>query len=392
MKSPVWFPAFILISLTSSVIAESKPSVLYLGDSLSIGAFGQSFDSSMRKSGFEVHTVVAGGASPYYWLRSYQALPCTIGYWEKSPSSERRMGYIRAVTKLEDLIDDHEPDIVVVQTGINLYATLRSRRRSKEDNVAEVTSLVEQMCYSISKGGAVSYWVLPPHSHEMRYPRELQDELAGIMTSVVERYEGIVFDSQSVTQFVDPYPATDGIHYGPTEARGWAEKVSLHFTNSLGSLEEEGVQVVSAVPVQPILVEGAEREKVRTLGSNVEPLARPGSDADVGNQLAEVELELRLVAKSEIQHLSELDYSHALGVFEYEVVRDMSGNYPHDRIRVAHGIVFNRRFTAAASREIGSSIALRLVPLSSYRTLATWQVKDDLRTDLSMPLYTPKLD
>src|SRR6056297_367073 len=180
--------------------AARAPRVLYLGDSLSIGAFGQTLDQSMRASGFEVHTVVAGGASPYYWLKNYQPLPCTIGFWEKSPSSERRVGYVRAVPKLEDLLESHEPNVVVVQTGINLYATLRSKRRTKADNVAEVTSLIEQMCYSIAKSGAISYWVLPPHSHEQRYPKALQDELASIMRDVVHRYEGKVFESQRVTR------------------------------------------------------------------------------------------------------------------------------------------------------------------------------------------------
>ncbi|MDF1849491.1 MAG: hypothetical protein P1U85_01565 [Verrucomicrobiales bacterium] len=139
-------------------VGYSKSSrVLYLGDSLSIGAFGKTFDQSLRSSGFEVHTVVAGGASPYYWLKNYQSLPCTIGFWEKSPSIERRVGYVRAVPKIEDLLETHQPQVVVVQTGINLYATLRSKRRAKEDNVAEVTSLIEQMCYSIAQAGATSY-------------------------------------------------------------------------------------------------------------------------------------------------------------------------------------------------------------------------------------------
>lgn len=58
-----------------SLQAATAPRILYLGDSLSIGAFGQTLDQSMRSAGFEVHTAVAGGASPYYWLRSHQSLP-----------------------------------------------------------------------------------------------------------------------------------------------------------------------------------------------------------------------------------------------------------------------------------------------------------------------------
>lgn len=365
-----------------SLEAARTARVLYLGDSLSIGAFGRTFDQSMRSSGFEVHTVVAGGASPYYWLKNYQSLPCTIGFWEKSPSSERRVGYVRAVPKLEDLLETHQPHVVVVQTGINLYATLRSKRRTKEANVAEVTSLIEQMCFSIAKSGATSYWVLPPHSHEQRYPKALQEELASIMRTVVNRYEGRVFESQQVTRFDDPYPATDGIHYGPEEARGWAQKVSLHFNDFMKvSPKAPTPQIVRALPIQTpapsSLTSGHSSMKSSSTG---------------GAPMEELDLVLKLLEKSEIKNLNEMPYSNALGLYEYEVLEDRLGNYPFDRIRIAHGIVFGRKYTGAASREIGATIAIKVVPLSKYKTLSTWQMADDLRMNLELPVYTPKLD
>ena len=54
--------------------------------------------------------------------------------------------------------------------------------------------------------------------------------------------------------------------------------------------------------------------------------------------------------------------------------------------------VFNRKFTSIARAEIGGQITLRLVPLSKYRSLQTWQTVDDLRPNFELPLYTPKLD
>lgn len=382
----VVFSAIFCACPNLSQAASSGPRVLYLGDSLSIGAFGKTFDHSMRTSGFDVHTVVAGGASPYYWLKSYQSLPCTIGFWEKTPTSERRVGYVRAVPKLEDLLDIHKPKVVVVQTGINLYATLRSKRRAKPENVVEVQSLIEKMCYSIADSGAISYWVLPPHSHEDRYPKSLQDELGSIMRGVVSKYEGEVFESQQVTRFDDPYPATDGIHYGPTEARGWAQKVSQHF-NQFMQVDFKPVakaRVARALPIQS-KPRSAPAPKLQ-IGSS------SSSSGSVAKQPAEVDLNLKLVEKSEIKHVSELDYSNALGVYEYEVVDDRLGNYPFDRIRVAHGIVIGRKHTRTADKEIGSTISLSLAPLSKYKVLSTWQLVDQLRPNFELPLYTPKLD
>ncbi len=376
--------SFVLVSslLPETGAADNRQKILYLGDSLSIGAFGASFDSALRSSGFEVHTVVAGGASPYYWLRHYQALPCTIGFWEKTDASERRVGYVRAVPKLEDMIADSKPNVVVVQTGINLYATLRSKRRAKEENVEEVRSLIDQMCYSIAQGGALSYWILPPHSHEERYSLDLQEELANLMREVVEKYEGKVFESQKVTKFVDPYPATDGIHYGPEEARGWATKVSQDFNEFMQVAPQQAVgSVIRAVPLQSYERGPADQNAVTAIS---EATIMPGS--------AEVELKVKLEAKSEIGNLAELDYANALGVYEYRVVQDVRGNYPFDRIRIAQGIVFGRKLTGAARFEIGSEMDLCLVPLSKYPSLSTWQIVDDLRPNFEMPLYTPKLD
>jgi hypothetical protein len=357
----------------------AKSRVLYLGDSMSIGAFGQTLDSSMRSSGFQVHTVVAGGATPYYWLKSYQPLPCTIGFWEKSEEGERRLGYVRAVPKIEDLMSMTKPNVVVVQTGINLYATLRSKRRPKEENVKEISSLVERMCYVIAESGALSYWVLPPHSHEERYSKELQDELASIMRGIVEKYEGTVFESQKVTKFVDPYPATDGIHYGPAEARGWAEKVSQHFNTFMKVAPSEAPRVL--VKASPLQTPPSDR------GS---PAAVPGDES--ANLPGEVALRIRLESKSGIANPAELDYANALGLYEYQVVKDLRGNYPFDKIRIAQGIVFGRKLTGAARAEIGSETELVLVPLSKYKNLSTWQIIDDLRPNFEIPVYTPKLD
>jgi hypothetical protein len=286
------------------------------------------------------------------------------------------------VPKLEDLLELHEPNVVVVQTGSNLYATLRSKRRTKEENVSEVTSLIQQMCYSIAKSGAVSYWVLPPHSHEQRYPKSLQEELSSIMRDVVNEYEGRVFESQKVTRFDDPYPATDGIHYGPEDARGWAQKVSLHFNDFMKvSPSPSAPAIVRALPIQT-------PSAVSSSGGHSSMETNKVS----GLPMEELDLVLKLVEKSEIQNLNELPYANALGLYEYEVIDDRLGNYPYDKIRIAHGIVFGRTYTGAATREIGSSISMRVVPLSNDKTLSTWEMVDDLRMNRELPIYTPKLD
>ena len=62
-----------------------------------------------------------------------------------------------------------------------------------------------------------------------RYPRELQDEMFQIMKLTASRY-GPVFNSQEVTTYTDPYPRTDGIHYGSKDANAWGNLVAEEVT------------------------------------------------------------------------------------------------------------------------------------------------------------------
>ena len=203
--------------------------VLFLGDSLSIGEFGRTFDRKLRDAGFEVYTSVAGGGTPYYWLSEYPPVSIDIAYWERTPASERRLPGISPVPKLEPLLAKWKPDVVVVQTGTNLYAPLRSKKRSKAENTREIESLIEKMCRAVSANGRRQcYWITPPAAHTERYPKALQDQMFEIMRHVAGRY-GPVFNSRQVTTYTEPYPQSDGIHPGSTAARKWAEKVARDF-------------------------------------------------------------------------------------------------------------------------------------------------------------------
>jgi lysophospholipase L1-like esterase len=206
--------------------------VLFLGDSFSMGAFGKTFDQTLRNAGFEVYTSIAGGGTPYYWLNDYSPVSINIGYWERTPDAQRRLSSIGAVPKVEALMAKWDPDIVVVQTGTNLYSTLRSKRRSKEANVQEVESLISKMGRSVTSGGQRRcYWITPPDAHPGRYPPELQSEMLQIMRRAGGRY-GRVFDSYAVTEFTEDYPPSDGIHLGPSDARRWGERAARDFVGS----------------------------------------------------------------------------------------------------------------------------------------------------------------
>ena len=347
----------------------------------------------MRNDGLEVYTVVAGGASPYYWLKSYESIPSSIGYWEKFPNSEKRLQYIRAVPKLESLMEKHHPDVVVVQTGINLYATLRSKRHSKKEDREKVASLIDQMCFAIARAGARSYWILPPRSHVRKYPEALQEELRQIMTDRVRHFDGEIFESQNCTKFTDPYPATDGIHYGAEDSIRWAKKVALHFANYM-KVTPSGrpPKIAKGLPLQTDTssLSGTTIPHLRAIPVSLPD--RPGASTSANGKSEPVDLILKLVKKSELRNPNQAPYENALGMFEYKVIKDKKGNYQFDRIRVVHGIMFHNRPTSSARRKLGDEIELLLVPFSKYPGLRNWYMQDDLRQNLALPIYTPELN
>ena len=345
--------------------------ILYLGDSMSMGAFGKTFDSRLREEGFSVYTYVAGGATPYYWLSKYAPIASNIGFWHKSPFEDRRIRKIDAVPKVEGLIEDCDPDIVVVQTGTNLYASLVSKRRTREGNVQEVEGLCRNMARAVTKDGIKCYWIAPPSSHPERYPVGLQQEMEELMKRVVGKY-GRVFDSRRVTEYIDPYPKNDGIHYGPTEARQWARIVAddfVHYARSRGNVPPEAVDDPSGLAVH-------EKDE------------EPGISRDV--EWGEIDVTIQLKTKTNLPPKSIVTYKSCLVLYEYEVIEVHSGYYPFATIRVAHYGVLNRKATAKARYNIGAERSWQIVPLDRYPSMLRLQMIDDLDSDFQKPIYVIK--
>jgi hypothetical protein len=429
--------ALLQIFLQATVAAPQKTRVLYLGDSMSMGAFGAKLDEEMREAGFDVYTFVAGGATPYYWLSRYSTIKGPIGYWEKTPLRERRQSVISAVPKVESLLERYDPDVVVVQTGTNLYAPLRSKRRTKENNVKEVEGLLNHMLEAATQGGRRCYWISPPEAHVGRYPAELQAELADLTKRVVSR-EARYFDSRRVTKYTDPYPKNDGIHYGATEAKEWATYVVQDFLQFMGGggrvaegmlasrtkrmtdmpSKKSGRLFSRALPLgkraqrklipeqeeppakrPPVVVASARaRPPVKQQPPEKKPSRRPPIQyvkkaipiETKGIKWGELDIEVKLVTKSPLKSLRDIDYSYCFAVNEYEVVKVNSGYYPYQRIRIARVVMWSK---ALKPRVINESIGHRprggweLVPMSRYPRFERMQLVDELPIELNLPVY-----
>ena len=360
----------ILPMLALCARAGAGQRVLYLGDSLSMGTFGVTLDQRLREAGFEVYTSVTGGATPYYWLKEFENVEADIGHWQKTPTSDKRFKTLPSTPKLEDLIQEIQPQTVIVQTGVNLYSTLRSKRLTPAQGQEKVESLVQKMARAATAGGARLYWITPPSSHFQRYDQALQQQMLGLMQRTVGPF-GRVFDSYAVTFFADPYPETDGIHYGPKEAAAWGELVA---TDAVATLRSGKFQA-------PRLAAGTEVRRARIVEEDAPP-ASPN-----------VTVEIRLVRKSNFETPSEITYQNALAIYEWEVLRVVSGRVATKKILVAHTVVRKRTITSERNLKLGKTYVVELVPLSTYPQIERWETIDHISNadNLDRIIYIPKI-
>jgi hypothetical protein len=115
------------------------------------------------------------------------------------------------------------------------------------------------------------------------------------------------------------------------------------------------------------------------------------SSSPAPQKWAELELKLRLVGKSVIEHPNEVTYNNAFAVYEYEVLDVQKGTYPYKKIRVAHMIMMNRKPTFPAKFKTGSKYYLTVVPLSQYPALERVQMVDQLSLNFDLPIFITKL-
>jgi hypothetical protein len=398
--------------------AQSATRVLYLGDSFSKGAFGRTLDATMRAAGLEVYTSVTGGASAYDWLPEFGTTSTDIGYWEKTPKKEFRLTHISRIPKINELVDRWRPHIVVIQGGTNMYSVLTSKRRPREQNAAELERLLNRIGDIVTSSGAKLYWVTPATAHPQRFSPALQAEMREILHRVGRRH-GRTFDSYAVTRFTDPYPGTDGIHYGPTEAAAWSRLVAkdvIQYSGRMGGPGRRGfaartrntAATETAAPARSRGIfdlfrrkrqasnnqpEQAEQKKSTppSATANNSPPAGTSPPPSPSHAAHALDVEVVLREKSAVANLGEVTYRSALGVFDYEVVAVHQGAYPAKSMRIAHLIVMNNQYTSINQRPLGSRMRLHVEPLSKYPNLEKIQTIDNLPPAYDLDVFVPKL-
>ena len=200
---------FIVVLLTMFLSSASKPSVLFIGDSHSVGIFGKRFDQLIRQSESEVITHTSCGAIGK-WFRTGQKTYC--GYFNRTQNGTISSGKTGSTPILDQTISTFSPEVIIIELGGNY--TNRGDQYSIED--------IDNLVTYINDQGIRCLWIGPPSSRgNERTPR--------LYRLIKEGVKGRcpIFNSSEVTTYPSD-PNLDGIHYwgkeGKRQALIWATK------------------------------------------------------------------------------------------------------------------------------------------------------------------------
>ncbi|MBY0518521.1 MAG: hypothetical protein K2P81_16535 [Bacteriovoracaceae bacterium] len=203
---------FILILLAIS--QAHAASVLFIGDSHSVGPFGWEMDRLIRTiPGVTQTASYASCGSIAQWWVTGKSTPC--GYWEHQGHQAAISLKTGPTPIFSDLLQKHKPSVVVVELSGNYMGY--SDSFSVDD--------MRAMAQKIKAIGAKCLWISTPKT------RVNPDRILRLVPLVHEAVGDVceVFESHLVTE----YPATggDGTHYwfaaGIPIAKSWAKAASL---------------------------------------------------------------------------------------------------------------------------------------------------------------------
>ena len=184
--------------------------VLFVGDSHSVGPFGWTLDQNLRDGGHQVATFASCGSSPKWWSTG-QKTPC--GFFSRDLKGTKVQLPQSPTPIMDDLLADIKPDVVVMEFGGN-YLNTPSDEFVKKDIRTFITK--------IKATGAACFWITNP---DTRNNRTAIPRILGLIKEAVGK-DCPVFESHLVTRY--PETGGDGIHYwntlGTPIAKSWANK------------------------------------------------------------------------------------------------------------------------------------------------------------------------
>jgi len=349
--------------------------VVILGDSLALCGFGKRLDERFRESPQvkATFTYLTCGTNPLSWLKEkpYTNIKTHCGFVSMESLGGGMMrevndvygqtrGHIpgsHPVPKIEDLLAKIQPDILVMQTGTNLFDLFPDHKtvHPSRHGPALRSYFVPFISKAIKTPSTLKkiYWVASPTSG--RVSKEIQDfvlqQARADMGDVAT-----VIDSRTLVAYPYRHMEPDKEHFLGDEMDQWADKVfeiverdlSAQPIASLKPLSETVVAQTAATPPPP------EKPKDTTL-----------------------QVRAKLISKTEPIPVKEfLPYQEFLVGYLYEVTRVIAGEYSEKQILVMHPAYIGLEEQRLGRYRIGRTYRLQLHELENT-VWKTVKSKDD---------------
>ena len=351
--------------------------VLILGDSLALCGFGKRLDERFRRNPRvkATYTYVACGTNPLSWLkeRPYTNIKTRCGFVSiESNGSGRprelqdvygmRRGHVpipHPVPKLEDLVATLRPDILIMQTGTNLFDLFPDHKTvSPNRHGPALRSYLVPFITKAARSPSTLrkiYWVASPTSG--RVSKEIQDFVFGQIRSDIGNVASVI-DSRTLVPYPYHHMEPDKEHFIGEDMDLWADKVFDFVDHDLSqqpfaalkplSEKAPAIAVTQEQPTPP-----PEKPKEQTL-----------------------QVKAKLIFKTEPIPINELlPYQEYLVGYVYEINRVVAGQYSENQILVMHPAYIGLKKQKLRYR-IGKTYKLKLHELEET-VWKTVKSKDD---------------
>src|SRR5256886_3281207 len=263
--------AAIALSIAIPSLAQNAPTpadsprdltVLILGDSLGLCGFGKRLDQKFRADPRvkSVFTYCTCGTNPLSWLKEkpFTHIQTHCGYWsiESLPDSHATKelhdtygmtsGHrptSHPVPKLEDLLAKIQPDILVMQTGANLFGLFSGREKVKpgRDGPMLRKYLVPFVKKAITPPSKLRkiYWVAPPTSG--RVSGEVQEFVFQQTQNDIGSVPQLI-DSRKLIAYPYKHMDPDKEHFIGEDMNRWTDKVFGEIDHDLSAQPWSSVQ------------------------------------------------------------------------------------------------------------------------------------------------------
>jgi hypothetical protein len=379
------FSWLIALALVASPLFAQPPApaphdgvnVLILGDSLALCGFGKRLDERFRESPLTkaTFTYLACGTNPLSWLkeRPYTNIKTHCGFvsmesigggmmTEMNDVYGQTRGHVpgsHTVPKLDDLLATLQPDILIMQTGTNLFDLFPDRRsvNPNRHGPALRSYLVPFITKAVRTPSNLRkiYWVASPTSG--RVSKEIQDFVLQ-QTRADIGYVADVIDSRTLVSYPYHHMEPDKEHFLGADMDQWADKVFDVVEHDLSSQPIASLKPLSQTAIAQVLVTEptppAEKPKEKTL-----------------------QVRAKLIAKTQPVPVNEfLPYQEFLVGYLYEVTRVTAGEYSEKQILVMHPAYIKLQEQRLGRWRIGRTYRLQLHELENT-VWKTVKSKDD---------------